>query len=351
MKVAVLGSGNGGSAVAFDWAQAGHDVAIYSYREFPGAVADIAATGRLKSTGDLEGEVEIGYAGHDVSVALDGADLIFVVGPAYSTEPLARAAKEHLSAGQIVVVCPGSGGGAFAFDQVIGRDSGVVVSETSTLPYAVRLLGPAQMHVFLKLKGGLWLAAVDPDQTDRVQQLLHEVYPGIEPSPSVWQTSLQNANPVIHPSISLLNAARIDGPGDFNFYEEGVTPGVGRLIKGVDEERIAIGRAMGVTVLSDPELSMRQGYFTVETYDTGYSTAPGFQGIKAQPQLDYRYFTEDVGYGLVFFSDVARHLDVPTPLMDSMITVVSTVLDRDFRAEAKRTLTGLGLTAKDLPVP
>ena len=198
----------------------------------------------------------------------------------------------------------------------------MVVSETSTLPYAVRLLGPAQMHVFLKLKGGLWVAAVDPDQTDRVQQLLHEVYPGIEPSPGVWQTSLQNANPVIHPSISLLNAARIDGPGDFNFYEEGVTPGVGRLIKGVDEERMAIGRAMGVTVLSDPELSMRQGYFT-----------------------------EDVGYGLMFFSDVARHLKVPTPLMDSMITIVSTVLDRDFRVEAKRTLTGLGLTAKDLPVP
>ncbi len=183
-----------------------------------------------------------------------------------------------------------------------------------------------------------------------MQQILHEVYRGIESVGSVWQTSLQNANPVIHPSITLLNAARIDAPGDFNFYEEGVTPAVGRLIKGVDEERMALGKAMGFTVLSDPELSMLQGYFTVETYDTGYSTAPGFQGIKAQPHLDYRYFTEDVGYGLVFFSDLGRHLGVPTPLMDSMITIVSTVLDRDFRGEAKRTVASLGLSEADLTV-
>lgn len=348
MKVAVLGSGNGGCAVAFDWAAAGHEVAMYSDSDYAGAVADIAASGHLSSTGDLEGEVDIAYAGHDAGATLDGADLVFVVGPAYTTEPFAHAAKEHLLPGQIVVVCPTSGGGALAFANVIGRERGVVVTETSTLPYAVRLLGPATIHVYLKLKGGLWVAAIDSKETDRVQQILHEVYPGIESAASIWQTSLQNANPVIHPSISLLNAARIDGPGDFNFYEDGVTPGVGRLIKGVDEERIAIGKAMGVTVLSDPELSMHQGYFTVETYDTGYSTAPGFQGIKAQTELDYRYFTEDVGYGLVFFSDLGRHLDVPTPLMDSMITIVSTVLDRDFRSEAKRTVASLGLSEQDL---
>lgn len=350
MKVAVLGSGNGGCAVAFDWAAAGHEVTMYSTPEVPGAIADVAELGKLSSTGDLDGEASIGYAGHDAQRALEGADLIFAVGPAYSTEPLAHAAKEHLAQGQIVVVCPSSGGGALAFQNVIGRDNGIVVAETSTLPYAVRLLGPATIHVYLKLKGGLWVAAIDADQSERVQQILHEVYPGIESVGSVWQTSLQNANPVIHPSITLLNAARIDAPGDFNFYEEGVTPAVGRLIKGVDEERMALGKAMGFTVLSDPELSMLQGYFTVETYDTGYSTAPGFQGIKAQPHLDYRYFTEDVGYGLVFFSDLGRHLGVPTPLMDSMITIVSTVLDRDFRGEAKRTVASLGLSEADLTV-
>ena len=34
MKIAVLGSGNGGCAVAFDWAKHGHDVYLFDFEEF-----------------------------------------------------------------------------------------------------------------------------------------------------------------------------------------------------------------------------------------------------------------------------------------------------------------------------
>src|SRR3954469_4623510 len=127
------------------------------------------------------------------------------------------------------------------------------------------------------------------------------------------------------------------------FYEDGVTEAVGRLMKAVDDERIAIARAIGVPILTEPDIGVRQGYMTEASYSTGYSTAPGFRGIKAQNQLDHRYLTEDVGYSLVFLTDLARRLDVPTPAMDAVITVASIVLARDFRAEGKRTVTTLGL--------
>ena len=78
-------------------------------------------------------------------------------------------------------------------------------------------------------------------------------------------------------------------------------------------------------------------------YSTGYSTAPGFLGIAAQPQLDQRYLTEDIGYSMVFLTDLADRLDVDTPTMDALLTLASVVLARDFRAEAKRTLSTLGL--------
>ena len=35
-----------------------------------------------------------------------------------------------------------------------------------------------------------------------------------------------------------------------------------------------------------PALGTRQGYMSEENYSTGYSTAPGFLGITAQPSLD-----------------------------------------------------------------
>ena len=80
-----------------------------------------------------------------------------------------------------------------------------------------------------------------------------------------------------------------------------------------------------------------------ENYSTGYSTAPGFLGIAAQPQLDHRYLTEDVGYSLIFLADLAARLGVPTPVIDAVITIASVVLARDFRREGVRTLSTLGL--------
>ena len=124
-----------------------------------------------------------------------------------------------------------------------------------------------------------------------------------------------------------------------------MTESVGRLIEAVDRERLAIAAALGVTVLSEPEIGMRQGYMTEHNYSTGYSRAPGFLGIKAQSELDHRYLTEDVGYSLVFMADLAARLDVPTPVIDSVITIASVVLARDFRAEGVRTLKTLGLDA------
>ena len=78
-------------------------------------------------------------------------------------------------------------------------------------------------------------------------------------------------------------------------------------------------------------------------YSTAYSTAPGFLGIKAQSELDHRYLTEDVGWSLILFTDLAARLGVPTPAMDAVIAITSVVLARDFRREGKRTLTTLGL--------
>jgi len=90
-----------------------------------------------------------------------------------------------------------------------------------------------------------------------------------------------------------------------------------------------------------------QGYMIEENYDTGYSTAPGFRGIRAQSELDNRYLTEDVGYTMVLFTELARAVGVPTPTMDAVIQTASALLGRDFHREAPRTLANLGLSGLD----
>lgn len=347
MKITVLGAGAGGTAVAFDCASHGHEVRIFDFSQFPNNIAAIASQGGIKAEGDIAGFGDIAYSGHDIDDALRDAELVYVVGPAYSTEPFGEAVAGKLRAGQTVIVTPGSCGGALAFKRAAGLDvvdDSIRVAETSTLHYAVRLTEPGKIRVFLKLKAGNLLAALPNTHTQEILQLVADVYPSMEPAVNVLQTSLQNANPIIHPAVTLSNAARIEMTGgDFLFYEDGVSDSVGRLIQALDKERIAIGEKLRLTILSDPEMGMRQGYMLENNYGSGYRKAPGFLGIGAQPQLDHRYLHEDVGYGLVFMSGLGRQIDVETPGMNAVIKLASIVMARNYRAEALRTPDTLGI--------
>jgi len=347
MKISVLGAGAGGTTVAYDCAAHGHQVRLFDFPQFPDNIAAIADQGGIHAEGDIEGFAPIAYSGHDIGQALADAELIWVVGPAFSTEPFGEAVKGKLRSGQTVIISPGSCGGALAFKKAAGLavgDDSIRLAETHTLHYAVRLIQPGRVRVFLKLKAGNLLAALPGRHTDEILQMIGDVYPSMEAAKNVIQTSLQNANPVIHPAVTLANAARIeDTGGDFLFYEEGVTDSVGRLIEAVDKERIAIGDRLGINVVSDPAMGMRQGYMLADNYGLAYREAPGFLGIGAQPQLDHRYLNEDVGYGLVFMSRLARQLGVATPTIDAMIQVTSVLMARDYAGEALRTPATLGI--------
>ena len=354
MKIAVLGAGAGGTTLAFDYASHGHEVSLFDFPQFPGNIAAIAEQEGIHAEGDISGFSSIAYAGHDIDRTLENAELIYVVGPAFSTEPFGEAVAGKLKPGQTIIVSPGSCGGALAFKRSAGlelEDDSIRIAETHTLHYAVRLSEPGRVHVFLKLKAGNLLAALPGRHTENVLRLIADVYPGMEAAKNVIQTSLQNANPVIHPAVSLANAARIEGAGNFLFYEEGVTDSVGRMIEAVDRERIATGEKLGIKIYSDPEIGMIQGYMLENNYGSAYRNAPGFLGITAQPQLDHRYINEDVGYGLVFMSHLAKQVGVETPTIDGIIQLTSILMNRDYSAEALRTPASLGiddLTAEQL---
>ena len=352
MQITVLGAGAGGTAVAFDCASHGHNVRLFDFEQFPDNIAKIAEQGGINAEGDISGFGPIAYSGHDIDEALQDAELVYVVGPAYSTEPFGQVVAGKLSAGQTVIVSPSSCGGALAFKRAAGLaldDESIRVAETSTLHYAVRLTEPGRVRVFLKLKAGNLLAALPGKHTGDILKLIADVYPSMEPANSVLQTSLQNANPIIHPAVTLSNAARIEMTGgDFLFYEEGVSDSVGRLIETLDQERIAIGKALGISILPDPELGMRQGYMLENNYGSGYRKAPGFMGIGAQPQLDHRYLNEDVGYGLVFMSKLGQQVGVTTLGIDAVINIASIVMARDYRAEALRTPESLGISDRSV---
>ena len=349
MRIAVLGAGGGGLAVAYECASQGHEVALYAQHAHEHHLMPVRERGGIQAEGQLEGFVSLAAVTTDIAEALDGVDVVFVVGPAYATEPFGRDTRGHLRPGMIVVVCPSSCVGSLAFKGAAGldlHDESVVVGETSTLPYAARASMHASVRIFHRFDTGFSAAAAPRSNTPRLLEVVRQLYPNTDEAAGIFQTTLQNGNPVIHPAVTLLNAALIERTGgDFMFYEEGVTEAVGRLMKAVDGERLSVARALNVEILAEPDLGVLQGYMSEANYSTGYSTAPGFRGIKAQDQLHHRYLTEDVGYSMVFLTDLARHLSVPTPTMDAVIRIASIVAGEDFATERSRTMDKMGLSS------
>jgi opine dehydrogenase len=195
----------------------------------------------------LEGFVPLQTVTSDIAEALEGVEIVFVVGPAYATEPFGAETRGHKHPGMTVVVCPSSCVGSLAFKHAAGidlYDESIVVGETSTLPYASRASQHASVRIFHRFDTGFWAAAAPRSNRPRLLQVLRRVYRNTEEAAGIFQTTLQNGNPVIHPAVTLLNAALIEHTGgNLMFYEEGVTEAVGRVMKAVDDERLAIARA------------------------------------------------------------------------------------------------------------
>lgn len=350
MKVAVLGSGNGAHAVAFDFSRAGNDVYMCDFEQFPVGISAIAQQGGIYSQGQMEGFQKVAYAGHNFETAVKDADVVMIVATANAAIPMAKICKPYMKPGQVFVVCPGSCFGVIEFKTALGYeldDDTVIVAETSTLPYAARIVKPGTVSIANRLTGGLWVAALPKKATPQVFEMMHSVYESIQAAPTIVQTSMQNGNPAIHPSIMLSNLARVENQLTWEFYHEGVTPGVGRIIQAIDQERIAIAAACGAKILDDPTLGFQQGYMYNMTYDEGYVKSPGFAGIKAPTTADHRYFDEDAN-GLCLWEDMGKILGLPTTAISSVINMCNIVRAKDYRALMTKSVKSLGLDKYEL---
>ena len=76
MKIAVLGAGAGGTAVAFDCAAQGHEVRLFDFPEFRENIQFIARQGGIVADGDISGFGDIAYAGHDIDEVLEDVELV-----------------------------------------------------------------------------------------------------------------------------------------------------------------------------------------------------------------------------------------------------------------------------------
>lgn len=79
-----------------------------------------------------------------------------------------------------------------------------------------------------------------------VSAFLHRLAPRVVKTASFASTSLSATNPVIHVTASLFNVTRIENKEDFYFFGDPMTDRVISFMEHCDEERLAVGKALGI---------------------------------------------------------------------------------------------------------
>lgn len=349
-RYTVIGAGNGGKAMAAYLALLEAQVTLYN------RTANRVEIIRLRGGIDLENPSEPHGFGKlykvtdNIEEALDEADIVMVVVPSTAHADIAKAAAPFLRDDHIVILHPGRTGGALEFQHTLLQENcptKPVIAEAETFIFASRSEGPSQARIF-RIKEAVPLAALPATNTAKVLDAIHPVFPQFIDGDNVVQTGLNNMGAIFHPALALLNAGWIEATsGDFEFYVDGVTPSVAKVLEVLDRERVTVASAIGLkarTALEWLELAYNA---TGNDLHEAMHNQTGYYGIRAPGTLNHRYITEEIPMSLVPIASFADVYGVSVNGINSIINLANFIHGTDYRRKG-RTVERLGI--KDMSV-
>lgn len=337
----VIGGGNGGQAIAGYLGSLGFSVHLHDI--LPENVNAINKQGGVYLKGKINSFGKVS-ANLNIEHTITSSNIILVVTPAFAHKQIAKQCKDLLKEDQTIVIVPGSTGGAIEFYNEIKQSTTsqkITIAETQSLFYACRIQKPGTVNIY-GIKNELLLSALPSTKTDIVINKMKNAFPQIIPATNVLETSFENVNAILHPLPALLNAGRIENKDPFLYYMDGITPAISNLIESIDNERIQIGKSLGLTLRTTN--SWLKTFYQIEgnTIFELVRSNDSYKTIQGPQILNNRFFLEDIPMGLIPMLSFAKKFEVPVPNMQAVIQL-STSLLGEAAIKNKRTLENLGL--------
>lgn len=392
-KIAVLGAGHGGRAMAAYLSIIGCNVSLYNrtpeniqiiqplggiyLRYSPELEESVFPEGILpEGMKQLDGEITHEYEltpvterpfeedikrvfgklnkiSSNIKNVIEDSELIMVVVPATGHKEIAEKCAPYLKDGQIILLNPGRFFGAIEFYKTIydhykekdQKPPDITVAEAQTFIYTSRRFRPRSVRI-LGVKNSVDTSAIPSYRTKDVIESVSEAYPQFTPIENVLETSLSNLGGIFHVPITILNATRIDRREEFEYYVDGVTEHTASIIEDLDRERMEIAKAMGIKVIS-ARWWLKQAYGSEgsDLFEAIQNTH-AYKGIESPHSVNHRYIWEEVPASLVPLSSLGDKIDAPTPLIDSFINQATSLLKKDLNIDffkRGRTMENLGL--------
>ena len=344
MKVAVIGTGNVGVAIAADLSINGHDVTLVKSSSRESEVFDRLLKNKnhvwLKEKGKYK-EAYISRVSNILSDIEDAEVVIVTIQSIYHDE-LYRSICQYLRGDQtVLIICS-------------YMSSFYLAKYCQELPSIAEATGPyLEGRVELNDKPGEVVFRVGCRLTNSPLSIFHEhrraetmkklksLYVGLNDSLSVIESALLNPNLVIHTVGAIMSIPRIEySDGNFCMYREAYSHknmATLRVMFKLDKEKIEVLEALGgrgIDILdAGGFLKGMESFFEYsESEDRAISPT----------SIHSRYITEDVSQGLFLLESIAERIGLEVPVTTSLINIATVALDVDFR-KFGRTVERLGV--------
>jgi len=342
-KISVIGAGAGGLAIAGYLASKSCEVTLYN-RSFE-RIKPFVDSKEIDLHGEIEGRFKLKTVTDNIVDAVKEAEIIMVVVPAMAHKEIAEKIAQHLKEDHIIILNPGRTFGALEFRNILienDKNKKVIVAEAQSLIFACRVISPGTVKI-LKVKNSVPLSCIPAWKIPEIIKLVKHIIPLFIPGDNILQTGLSNIGGIFHPATTILNTAWIENTrGDFEFYFEGISKKVSKIVKKIDEERISVAAALGIRVVSAKEwIYITYSIHGDDLYEV-IQNNPAYSGIIAPRNLNHRYITEDIPMSLVPISSLGDHLKVETKTINSIIQLASIIHGIDY-FKYGRNIDNLGL--------
>lgn len=332
--VLIVGAGAGGTAIAAHLVSVGYSVTITEIPGFTDRLEKIHEFGdRVLTDGMLCASGNVSVA-HDPSTVSD-IDFVVIATVADAHSIVADLLASIVSRVRGIVFFPGNLGSLFLAQKFVGDQAACpMLVESNTMPYGCRTRVSEPNVSFVSVLTPSVLYSGEPSRVPGFMEMLTVLSPNLVVGGTNASVLLSNPNPLFHPTSCLLSASGIEANQQFRMYQHGITESVLGLLRRKDEERMRLMRSVagrglcwedmrGVVNVNDTARNM-------EFLDCG--RAAGFDGPH---MLTHRYLVEDTAAGLVSWERIGTKAGILTPIISAEITLISALLNKDFRAIGK----------------
>lgn len=300
----------------------------------------------------------------DPKEAASGADVIFLVVPGFAHEQYFREISHFVGDNTLIVGLPGQAGFEFQCLYMLGEKAkSCIVMSAESLPWACRILEFGRLVQILGFKETLGVSKLQGSQSNFKGSPFDTVQKVLGPKPVLRE--IQNyiavnlmAKSIIHPPLMYGQWSSFDGTPlkEKPLFYKGVDEKQAKLLSGVSDECIAIGKAIEKQI---PGTDMSEvihifdwylAYYADQITDktnlmTAMQTNKAYDGLlhpmkevdngQFVPDFNYRYMAEDVPFGLVVMKGIGELAEVATPVMDEIITWAQGKLQQEYMVGSK----------------